>query len=100
MKRRISNAKKDPTFLLADVELVETYKLANINRNKLEQLLHQFFSLARIDVELRDRFDENVEPKEWFLIPLPAIRKAVELLISGEIEHCHYDPESAKILEK
>lgn len=98
VNHRISNAKKDPTFLLADVELVETYKLANINRNKLEKVLHQFFNAARMDLELRDRFDESVQPKEWFLVPLPAIRKAIELLISGEIENFHYDLKKAEII--
>jgi hypothetical protein len=33
--RRIANAKLDPTFLMADVEIVATYELYNINRAKL-----------------------------------------------------------------
>jgi len=99
VKKRIGNAKKDPTFLLAEVELIETYQLANVNRNKLEKLLHKFFSAARMDVELRDRFDQKVEPEEWFLVPLPTIRKAIELLMSGDIEHCKYDPANAAIID-
>lgn len=98
-KRRVAGAKKDPTFLLADVDLVAEYHLANINRKKLEQLLHQFFASARIDLELQDRFTAKVEPREWFLVPLPVIEGAVELLMSGKIEHCHYDPETAQIVD-
>lgn len=45
---RIANAKKDPTYLLADVEIVATFKLANINRKRLEALLHKFFGRARL----------------------------------------------------
>ena len=45
-----------PTFLLADVEIVATYELQNINRTKLENLLHSFFSAARLDLEIKDRF--------------------------------------------
>lgn len=99
IKRRIANAKKDPTFLLAHVELVDSYQLANMNRQKLEKVLHQFFSAARVDLELRDRFDEPIEPKEWFLVPLPMIQMAIELLMSGGIENCKYDPERAEIID-
>lgn len=99
VKRRISNAKKDPTFLLADVEIVESYKLANVNRTKLEAVLHNFLAPARIDLQLLDRFSEAVEPREWFLVPLPVIRRTVELLMSGEIEHCRYDLATAQIVD-
>lgn len=64
MKSRVANAKKDPTYLLADVEIVATFKLANINRKKLEALLHKFFGKARLDMALKDRFGAAVEPKE------------------------------------
>jgi len=40
--RDLATAKKDPTYLLADVEIVATFKLANINRKRLEALLHKF----------------------------------------------------------
>ncbi|MFV0410802.1 MAG: GIY-YIG nuclease family protein, partial [Paracoccus sp. (in: a-proteobacteria)] len=68
VKARIANAKKDPTYLLADVEILATFKLANIDRKKLEALLHKFFGKARLDLELKDRFDFDVAPKEWFLV--------------------------------
>lgn len=100
LRKRLANAKKDPTFLLADVELVGSYKLANINRTKLEGLLHQFFADARIDLELEDRFAEKVEPREWFLVPLQCIQKAMELLANGCIERCTYDRGCAAILDR
>ena len=98
VKRRIANAKKDPTFLLAEVEIIETYKLANIDRSRLERLLHRFLAPARLDFELKDRFDFGVEPQEWFLAPLPVIREVIERLMDGSIENCRYDPESAQIV--
>ena len=36
VKTRVANAKLDPTFLLADVEIVAIYELYNINRARLE----------------------------------------------------------------
>ena len=98
VKARIATAKKDPTYLLADVEVVATFKLSNINRKKLEALLHRFFGSARLDLELKDRFGSQVEPKEWFLVPLDAIEEAIEKLKEGSIGSFRYDSKKAEIV--
>jgi hypothetical protein len=97
VKHRIANAKKDPTYLLADVETVATYKLANVNRNALESLLHKLFGSARLDMQLKDRFGSQVEPREWFLVPLPVIDEAIQKLKDGTIDGLRYDPEAARL---
>jgi len=97
--RDLATAKKDPTYLLADVEIVATFKLANINRKRLEALLHKFFGSARLDLELKDRFGEQVEPREWFLVPLPVIEEAIRMLIDGSIGNFRYDPNAARVVE-
>lgn len=97
VKRRIANAKKDPTYLLADVEIVITYKLANINRKRLEALIHKFFASARLDLEFQDRFDATVQPREWFMVPLDAIEEAIEKIKEGTIEGFKYDRETVSI---
>jgi T5orf172 domain len=98
VKARIANAKKDPTYLLADVEVVATFKLSNINRKKLEALLHKFLGSARLDLELKDRFGSQVEPKEWFLVPLEAIEEAIQKLKEGSIGSFRYDLKEAVIV--
>ena len=98
--KRIANAKKDATYLLADVEIVQTFRLANINRKKLEVLLHQFLSAARLDMELKDRFGYVVEPKEWFLAPLPVIQEVVKKLMDGTIGDFRYDAGTAQIVKR
>jgi hypothetical protein len=95
VKQRVANAKKDPTYLLADVEIVATYKLANVNPRKLETLLQRFFSRARLDMELKDRFGGQVEPREWFLVPLPAIEDAIARVKDGTLTQFTYNPENA-----
>ena len=100
VKGRIANAKKDPTYLLADVEIVATFKLSNINRKGLEALLHKFFGSARLDLELKDRFGGQVEPREWFLVPLPVIEEAIQKLIEGTIGNFRYDSEAAKLVAR
>jgi hypothetical protein len=100
VERRIAGAKNDPTFLLADVEIVQTYQLANLSRTRLEHLLHRFFENARLDLELQDRFGLGVEPKEWFLIPLPVIEEAIERILDGSILDCAYDPTRGIIIHQ
>lgn len=97
VERRITNAKIDPTFLMADVEVVATYELFNINRSKLENLIHKFFSGARLDIEIMDRFGNPVVPREWFLVPLFVIDEAVEKIKDGTIAQYYYDTESATL---
>lgn len=95
--RRIANAKLDATFLLADVEVVATYKLSNINRTKLENLVHRIFDPARLDIEIRDRFGNPVIPREWFLVPLFVVDEAVERIKDGTITDYRYDPTTASL---
>ncbi|MCY4239112.1 MAG: GIY-YIG nuclease family protein [Rhodospirillaceae bacterium] len=97
VEKRIANATHDATFLLADVEIVATYELFNINRTKIEKLIHKFFDAARLEIEIRDRFGNPVVPREWFLIPLFAIDEAVEKIKDGSITDYEYDPSSAKL---
>jgi len=97
VKSRIANAKKDPTYLLAEVKIVATFKLANINRKGLEALLHKFFSSARLDMELQDRFGSQVQPREWFLVPLEVIEEAIEKIKEGTIDQFRYDRETVSL---
>jgi hypothetical protein len=98
VQTRVAGARTDPTYLLADVEVVAEYKLANVNRNVLEGLLHRFFSSARLDLTLKDRFGLLVEPREWFLVPLDAIDNAIQKIKEGTIGSFRYDPTSARLV--
>ena len=96
--KRTANAKLDATFLLADVEVVATYKLFNIGRAKLENLIHRIFDPARLEIEIKDRFGNPVIPREWFLVPLFVIDDAVEKIKDGTITGYTYDPKSAALV--
>ncbi|HQX14682.1 MAG TPA: GIY-YIG nuclease family protein [Nitrosomonas sp.] len=99
IERRIGNAKLDPTFLMADVEIVATYELSNINRTKLENLIHRFFEPAKLDIEIMDRFGNPIVPREWFLVPLFVIDETIEKIRDGSIVNYRYDPNLGKIIE-
>jgi hypothetical protein len=92
---RTANARKDPTYLLADAEVVAEYRLANVDRQALEAILHRIFGAVRLDMQLKDRFGSHVEPREWFLVPLPAIDEAIQRIKDGTIGEFRYDPMKA-----
>ncbi|MEQ8447680.1 MAG: GIY-YIG nuclease family protein [Pelagibacterium sp.] len=98
VQKRIANARRDPTFLLADVEVVATYRVYNVNRTRLENLIHRVFGAARLDVSIADRFGTPVVPREWFLVPLFVIEEAVERITDGTITDWWYDPSQAKLV--
>lgn len=98
VETRTTNAKLDPTFLMGDVEIVATYKLANINRTKLENLIHRIFDPARLDIAIKDRFGNPITPREWFLVPVFVIDEAVERIKDGTITEYIYEPKTARLV--
>ncbi len=100
VEKRIAGAHLQPTFLMANVEIVATYELYNINRTKLENLIHRIFEPARLEIEIMDRFGRPVVPREWFLVPLFVIKEAVEQIKDGTISGYRYDPQEVVLRRK
>ena len=98
VETRIAGASKEATYLLADVEVVATYKLKNMNRVRMENLFHRIFSNAQIDISIDDRFGNPVKPREWFLVPLQVIDEAVQRILDGSITSYIYDPSKASLI--
>lgn len=98
VERRIANARLDPTFLMADVEVVATYQLYNINRTRLENVIHRIFGAARLNIEIKDRMGIPIVPREWFLVPIFAIDEAIERVRDGSISEYVYDAQLAKLV--
>lgn len=92
VEARIAGAADDATYLLADVDVVATYKLYDVNRPRLEALIHRVLNRVRFDVEIPDRFGKPVRPREWFLVPLPIIDEIVERIGGGTLAGMAYDP--------
>jgi hypothetical protein len=99
VETRLANASLDPTFLLADVEVVATYVLYNVNRVKLENIIHRVFDRAQLDIEIKDRFGNPVKPREWFLVPLFILNEVVERIKDGTITEYVYDPMTARLVK-
>ena len=98
VETRIAGAEKDATYLLADVEIIATYKLHNVNRTRLENIFHRLFGAAQLDLTIEDRFGHPVKPREWFLVPLHVIDEAVGHIRDGSITEVLYDPKTAQLV--
>lgn len=99
VEERIKNAQQDPTYLMAPVSIVATYKCFNMNPQRFERLIHRFFSQSCLDLEITDNNGKNYTPKEWFVAPIMVVSKAIELIIKGEIVNYAYDKNIEKIIK-
>ena len=100
VKDRVKNANKQTTYLLADVEIVATYKCYNLNTHNFENLLHRFFGECCLNIDLYDENKKRITPREWFVVPLPVINEVIELIISGGIVNYRYIVEDQKLILK
>lgn len=100
VENRIANAEKDPTYLMAPVEIVETYKVTgDYNTQKVEALIHRFFADAKVVLIITDKDGKEYTPDEWYSVPIGVIREAIDLLNTGDIINFVYDNERQKIVE-
>lgn len=101
VRRRIADARNDPTFLLAPVDIVATYELKNLSRRKIEDLLHRFFDSARPkDFWITDRFGRKVRPKEWFFVLPEHVSQAASAIRDGTLHQLEYDAQTQRIVRK
>jgi len=98
--QRIKDAEKEPTYLMAPVDLVSAYKCFNMNTHKFEQLIHNFFGETCLEVDVFDERGRRFTPREWFIAPLEVIEQAISLIISGEVVKYRYDRDEEVIIEK
>lgn len=91
VERRIGNAEHEPTYLMAAVEIVASYRTYNLRTSALEHLLHRVFSEVRLNVDQVGRHGRVYAPSEWYVVPLPVINQAIELITSGDIVDYDYD---------
>ena len=79
LEARIANARNEPTYLCADVEVVATWRIYNVKTSAFENLLHKLFDAVQLQVAV-----DGTIPKEWFIVPLNIIEQAVFCLINGK----------------
>ena len=97
---RIKNAEKEPTYLMAPVKVESEYETYNMNTQKFEQLLHNFFGSACLNVDVFDSKGKRHIPQEWFIAPIHIIDRVVDLILQGEIVNYIYHLQSESIIKR
>ena len=100
VQERIKNAENEPTYLMAPVKIESSWMVFNVNAQKFEQLIHQFFGNCCLEVDVFDNKGIRHTPREWFIVPLVAIEQAISLIENGEIVNYRYDKENEVIVKK
>lgn len=97
-QQRIKNAAQEPTYLMADVEVIAEYQTYNINPQKLELLLHRFFAEACLNLDVFDQAGQRHTPREWFIVPFEVIDQVIRLLLAEQILDYAYDVECQQLV--
>jgi len=100
VEERIKNAEKEPTYLMAPVRIQGAWKCFNMNPQKLEQLLHNFFGNSCLEFDVFDKNGKRHTPREWFIAPIEVIEQVIELIISGKIVNYKFNAENLTIIGK
>lgn len=101
VRRRVADARNDPTFLMAPVEIVATFELKNLSRRKVEDLLHRFFDTARPrDLWIMDRMGKKIYPREWFYVLPEHVSQAAQAIREGTLHLLEYEAQSQRIVRR
>ncbi|MCF2918575.1 GIY-YIG nuclease family protein [Pseudoalteromonas sp. Cn5-37] len=95
--KRIANASKEPTYLMAPVNVVAEYECYNMNTQKFENLIHTVFKDVCLDIEVADLSGNMCKPREWFSVPIKQVNTAIELIVNGQIVNYRYNSKTKKI---
>ena len=98
VEKRTENAENETTFLMAPVKIVSSYKTFNLNPQKFEDVIHQFFSERCLDIKIADKDGNYKKPKEWYIAPIKVIEQVIELIINREIQNYKFDHLKDKII--
>lgn len=96
---RIKEAEKDPTYLMAGVEVVDSYIITgDYNAQKVEHFIHRIFADVKIDLTIIDGAGREYTPSEWYSVPLVVIEQAVNMLQNGDITEYKYDKDLEQLV--
>lgn len=85
LKERIARAEHEPTYLMAGVEIMDTYKIVNIHSQKLEHLIHTVLEQAKYHVTVMDDEGQEHRPSEWYVVHLEMVEEIIQRIVDGTI---------------
>ena len=93
VEERIANAEHEPTYLMAPVEIVSTYKIVNMHSQKFEDLVHQVLQAVNFRFKVADDKGELHEATEWYVVPLEIVDSIIQKIMNGTIVCFSYNKE-------
>lgn len=95
---RIKNAENEPTYLMAPVHYIESWKCYNMNVQKFEDIIHKFFGKVCLNIDIFDKQGKRFSPREWFVVPLNIIERVIPLIANEEISNYEYDEKNKRVV--
>lgn len=100
VEAQIKNAATSPTYLMAPVEVIASYRTYNTRASALENLLRGVFADVRLDLTQANRKGRSCDPSEWYVVPRRVIDQAIDLIISGDIVNVDYDRTAERFVSR
>jgi hypothetical protein len=95
---RIKNAENETTYLMAPVKIISAYKTFNLDPQKFENIIHNFFSERCLDVKIADKKGNYKMPNEWYIVPINVIEEIIQLIINNQHLNYRFDHLTNKIV--
>jgi len=99
IEERIKNAENETTFLMSPVKVVSAYKTFNLDPQKFENIIHNFFSERCLDLKVADKKGNYKMPKEWYIVPINVIEEIIQLIINNKHHDYKFDHLQNKIIK-
>ena len=100
VSERSRNAKNEPTYLYAGVDIVQTFRCFNMSARVLEGKVQDFFDSVRLNINIPDEYGVVISPREWFNVNVDVIGEAIDLILKNKEDGYVYDPVARKIVAK
>ena len=91
IEERLKNAENETTFLMSPVKVVSAYKTFNLDPQKFENIIHNFFSERCLDLKVADKKGNYKMPKEWYIVPINVIEEIIQLIINNKHQDYKFD---------
>ena len=91
IEERIKNAENETTFLMSPVKVVSAYKTFNLDPQKFESIVHNFFSERCLEIKIADKKGNYKMPKEWYIVPINIVEETIQLIINNQINNYKFD---------
>lgn len=82
VKKRITNAENESTYLYAPVKLIEQIQVINLNPEALETAIHHALTDYQLKVDIKAPNGKLITPREWFVVELSKVEEIINAIVA------------------